>query len=60
MNDEKRNKDRVYSKWVTKPETERTAQHREVFVDELWGSGLRLSKSPNIHYQMVMDIIRRL
>lgn len=37
----------------------RTGAEGEKFADECWARGLRLSASQAIHYQHIMDVIRK-
>ena len=58
MKNTRRNQDQVYAQWISRIGDEREASHAEAFADELWEAGLRLSREPNTHYQLVMGIIR--
>ena len=51
-------RDAVYSAFTGRPAEERTSNHTEQFVDEMWAQGLRLAKTQHLHYQLVMDVIR--
>lgn len=57
-NNHQRNRDKVYVKWISRPENQRRPCDTETFSDEMWASGHRLSSSQHNHYQTVMDIIR--
>ena len=37
---------------------ERNGNEAEKFSDECWEKGLRLDKSPSVHYQLLMETIR--
>lgn len=37
---------------------DRTGNEAEKFSDECWENGLRLDKSPSVHYQLLMETIR--
>lgn len=58
MKESTRQKDQIYAKWLLRPAELRHSSHVESFADELWGSGLRLSRNANTHYQLVMEAIR--
>ncbi|HJD73294.1 MAG TPA: hypothetical protein K8V13_17010, partial [Enterobacter roggenkampii] len=40
------------------PPIERNGNEAEKFSDECWEKGLRLDKSPSVHYQLLMETIR--
>lgn len=52
--------DMVYAQWTSRPPERRTANCTEQFTDDLWSQGLRLGRSPEMHRQMMMNVIRRL
>jgi hypothetical protein len=51
-------RDQVYGQWRTRSLERRRQADTELFVDELWDSGMKLGSSPSLHYQHVMDVIR--
>lgn len=50
----------VGARWLASRVLEqRTGEEALKFADECWTEGRRLSASQAIHYQLVMDVIRR-
>ncbi|MBC2873438.1 hypothetical protein H7U18_28085 [Klebsiella pneumoniae] len=50
----------VQTCWLESRQPEdRTGNEAEKFSDECWKNGLRLDKSPSVHYQLLMETIRR-
>lgn len=49
---------RIFSMWMSRPEGMRRENDTERFTREVWDEGLRLSRSENNHYQLVMELIR--
>ncbi|HFH2546686.1 TPA: hypothetical protein ACGJN3_003746 [Klebsiella aerogenes] len=49
----------VQTRWLESRQPEdRTGNEAEKFSDECWKNGLRLDKSPSVHYQLLMETIR--
>lgn len=51
-------KNAVLRRWLAKDAQQRTANDAEKFACETWDEGLRLAKSPDNHYQHVMNTVR--
>ena len=50
----------VQIRWLeSRQPDERNGNEAEKFSDECWEKGLRLDKSPSVHYQLLMETIRR-
>ncbi|WP_257964416.1 hypothetical protein, partial [Klebsiella pneumoniae] len=50
----------VQTCWLESRQPEdRTCNEAEQFSDECWKNGLRLDKSQSVHYQLLMETIRR-
>lgn len=48
----------VQTRWLESRQLEdRTGNKAEKFSDECWKNGLRLDKSPSVHYQLLMKTI---
>lgn len=58
MKNSRRDQDQVYAQWISRTEDAQEASQAEAFADELWDTGLRLSREPHTHYQLVMGVIR--
>lgn len=50
--------DSVYTQWASKPLDQRTTNDTEQFTNELWAHGPRMGSTPEIHRQMMMNVIR--
>lgn len=49
----------VQIRWLeSRQPDERNGNEAEKFSDECWEQGLRLDKSPSVHYQLLMESIR--
>ncbi|EPY4553235.1 TPA: hypothetical protein ACGSSW_005656 [Klebsiella pneumoniae] len=49
----------VQTCWLeSRQPNERNGNEAEKFSDECWEKGLRLDKSPSLHYQLLMETIR--
>lgn len=49
----------VQTCWLeSRQPNERNGNEAEKFSDECWEKGLRLDKSPSVHYQLLMETIR--
>lgn len=48
----------AYAQWTVRPPEQRTPNAADHFADELWSQGLRLGRTPEIHRQMMMTVIR--
>lgn len=56
----KRTRQEVGVRWLgSRSPEQRTGEEALKFADECWAEGLRLSASQAIHYQLIMDVIRR-
>ncbi|WP_369834960.1 hypothetical protein [Cronobacter sakazakii] len=55
----KRHHEVVSRMLLTRELSQFTGSEALEFSDECWAEGIRLAPSPFVHYQMVMDIIRR-
>ncbi|HAU5462143.1 hypothetical protein CDU01_10940 [Cronobacter sakazakii] len=56
----KRHHEVVSRMLLTREPSQLTGSEALEFSDECWSEGIRLAPSPFVHYQMVMDIIRRM
>ena len=49
----------VQIRWLeSRQPDERNGNEAEKFSDACWEKGLRLDKSPSVHYQLLMETIR--
>ena len=50
--------DAVYTQWIGRPPDRRDTSETEDFAGDLWSQGIRMGRSPELHRQMVMNVIR--